>query len=126
MIKEELLYTREHEWVKLEGNRATVGVTDFAQHSLGDIVYVDLPAVGTKIEAGATLATVESVKAVSEVFAPLSGAVVKINEDLPQSPESVNQDPYGQGWIAVLEITQPEQVKNLLSAKDYEPLTKEV
>ncbi len=125
MIKEDLLYTREHEWVKLEGNRATVGVTDFAQHSLGDIVYVDLPALGTRIEAGATLATVESVKAVSEVFAPLSGAVVKINEDLPQSPESVNQDPYGKGWIAVLEIAQPDQVKTLLSAKDYEPLTKE-
>ena len=125
MIEEELLYTRDHEWVKLEGNRATVGVTDFAQHSLGDIVYVDLPAVGTKIEAGATLATVESVKAVSEVFAPLGGAVVKINEDLPRSPESVNQDPYGQGWIAVLEIAQPDQVKSLLSAKDYEPLAKE-
>ena len=125
MIEEELLYTRDHEWVKLEGNRATVGVTDFAQHSLGDIVYVDLPAVGTKIEAGATLATVESVKAVSEVFAPLGGIVVKTNEGLAQSPEAVNQDPYGRGWIAMLEIAQPEQVKSLLSAKDYEPLTKE-
>lgn len=123
MVPGDLKYTREHEWVRMEGNRAVVGVTDYAQHALGDVVFVDLPSVGDKMEAGKTLASVESVKAVSEVFAPVGGEVVEVNEDLQHSPEFVNQDPYGRGWIAVIEVADARQIDGLLSAKDYEPLT---
>lgn len=124
MVPRGLKYTREHEWVKIEGNRATIGITDFAQHELGDVVFVDLPDVGQKMTSGATLASVESVKAVSDVYAPLIGEVVAVNEDLEHSPEYVNQDPYGKGWIAVIEISEPSQLPELMSAEEYEPLTK--
>ncbi len=124
MVPRELKYTRDHEWVKVDGDRATIGVTDFAQHELGDVVYVDLPALGEKLEIGATLASVESVKAVSDVFAPLSGEIVAVNDDLEHSPEFVNQDPYGKGWIAVIELSDSGQLAGLLSAEGYEPLAK--
>lgn len=124
MVPADLKYTRDHEWVRLEGDRATVGLTDFAQHELGDVVFVDLPANGDKIEAGATLASVESVKAVSDVYAPLGGEVVAVNDDLEHSPEFVNQDPYGKGWIAVIEPADRGQLAAFLSPAEYEALTK--
>lgn len=123
MVPQELKYTRDHEWVRIEGDRVTMGITDFAQHELGDVVFVDLPAVGEKIEAGAGLASVESVKAVSDVYAPIGGEILAVNDDLEHSPEFVNQDPYGKGWIAVIEPGDPGQLDGLLSAKDYEALT---
>ncbi len=125
MVPGALKYTKEHEWVKVEGNRATVGITDFAQHQLGDVVFVDLPALGERMQAGATLATVESVKAVSDVYAPISGEVVAVNDELEHSPEFVNQDPYVKGWIAVIEFSDPGELKGLLTPEAYEPLTKE-
>lgn len=124
MVPRELKYTQAHEWIKIEGNRATVGITDYAQHELGDVVFVDLPDVGQKIQSGATLASVESVKAVSDVYAPLTGEIVAINDDLEHSPEFVNQDPFGKGWIAVIEPSDASQLTGLLSADEYEPLTK--
>ena len=123
MVPQELKYTRDHEWVRIEGEQVTMGITDYAQHELGDVVFVDLPAVGEKIESGAPLASVESVKAVSDVYAPLSGEIMAVNDDLEHSPEFINQDPYGKGWIAVIEPTSPGQLTGLLSAKDYEDLT---
>ncbi len=123
MIPQELKYTRDHEWIRVEGDRVTMGITDFAQHELGDVVFVDLPAVGEKIEAGAAMATVESVKAVSDVYAPIGGEILAVNDDLEHSPEFVNQDPYGKGWIAVIEPGDSGQLAGLLSAKDYEALT---
>ncbi|MGE5528313.1 MAG: glycine cleavage system protein GcvH [Patescibacteria group bacterium] len=122
MLPRDLRYTREHEWVRVEGDRMTIGVTDFAQSQLGDVVFVELPAVGEDIEAGATLASIESVKAVSDVYAPVKGHIVAVNDDLEHSPEYVNQDPYGKGWIAVIESDQ-EQLSGLLTPEEYEPLT---
>ena len=124
MVPRDLSYTREHEWIKVEGDRATVGITEFAQEELGDVVFVDLPAVGEKLEAGATMASVESVKAVSDVYSPLSGEIVAVNDDLEHSPELVNQDPYGKGWIAVIELSDANQLAGLLSPEGYEPLTR--
>ena len=118
-VPEDLKYTVEHEWIRLEGNRATIGITDYAQDQLGDVVFVDLPAVGQEVQAGGTLAVVESVKSVSDVYAPLSGRVVAVNELLKDAPETLNQDPYGEGWIAVLELTQPDEVQGLLDAAAY-------
>ena len=124
MVPRGLKYTREHEWVKIEGNRATIGITDFAQQELGDVVFVDLPDVGQKIQSGMTLASVESVKAVSDVYMPVIGEVVAVNDDLEHSPEYVNQDPYGKGWIAVIELGEALPLPELMSAEEYEPLTK--
>jgi len=118
-VPEDLKYTVEHEWIRLEGNRATIGITDYAQDQLGDVVFVDLPAVGQEVQAGGNLAVVESVKSVSDVYAPLSGRVVAVNELLKDAPETLNQDPYGEGWIAVLELTQPDEVQGLLDAAAY-------
>ncbi len=112
-------YTREHEWIQVKGNTATVGITDHAQESLGDIVFVELPKVGAQIEAGKSFGTVESVKAVSELYAPASGKVVEINESLNQGPEAVNQDAH-KAWMIKLELTNPTQVDGLMSADDYE------
>jgi glycine cleavage system H protein len=122
MLPRELKYTKEHEWIKVEGDRVTVGITDFAQSELGDVVFIDLPAIGQKVESGATLATVESVKAVSDIYAPVSGEVVAVNEDLEHSPEFVNQDSYGKGWIAILELTGDKKVMGLLTADEYQAL----
>ena len=114
-----LKYSKEHEWVRLEGNKAVVGITDFAQSQLGDVVFVELPAVGAAVVAGKRFSVVESVKAVSDIFAPVNGTVVEINETLNDAPEKVNQDPYGQGWIAVLELTDAAALAELMDSEAY-------
>ncbi len=118
-VPDDLRYTKDHEWVRLQGKRATVGISDFAQSELTDVVYVELPKVGKAVKAGEVLGTVESVKAVSEIFAPLSGKVVDVNKSLEDTPEVVNQDPYGRGWMVVLEVADPNEAKNLMDAAAY-------
>lgn len=115
-------FTEEHEWVHLEGDRAKVGVTEHAQRELGDIVFVELPEVGKKVNKGDNLATVESVKSVSDVYAPVSGEVVEVNKSLESAPETINKDPHGAGWIAVLKVTDPKEVDSLLDVDGYEKL----
>jgi len=115
----ELKYTKEHEWVKVEGELAYVGITDYAQSSLGDIVFVDVPEAGTEIEAGQSFATIESVKAVSEIFAPISGTIAEINGELATAPEKVNADAHA-AWLVKVKIKDPAQLAGLLSAADYE------
>lgn len=119
MYPKDLKYSREHEWVRVSGKRAIVGITDFAQQELGDVVFVELPEVGDTATQGGEFAVVESVKAVSEVYAPVSGTVVEVNNGLTDRPESINQDPYGEGWIAVIELADPAELDNLLSPDDY-------
>ena len=119
-IPAELRYTKDHEWTRLEGKRATVGITDFAQSELTDVVYVELPKVGKAVKAGEVLGTVESVKAVSEIFAPVSGKVAEVNGSLEDAPEIVNQDPYGKGWMVVLEVTDAGAAKDLMDAAAYQ------
>jgi glycine cleavage system H protein len=121
-IPAELRYTKEHEWARLEGDKARVGITAFAQEQLGDVVFVELPKAGTKITAMKTFGVVESVKAVSDLFAPLSGEVVEANTDLTKKPEVVNADPYGKGWMIVIKLAHPEEWDGLMSAGDYEKL----
>jgi glycine cleavage system H protein len=122
-IPPDLKYTKEHEWAKIEGDRARVGITHFAQEQLGDVVFVELPRVGTRVTALKTFGVVESVKAVSDLYAPLSGEIVEINAELPKKPELVNQDPYGQGWMLVIKLSSPAEVGQLLDASAYEQLT---
>jgi len=117
---EDFRYTKEHEWVKAEGDAATVGITDHAQSELGDIVYVDLPKVGAKVERGKTFGSVESVKAVSDIFAPVSGEVTGINETLAASPEKLNADPHGAAWLIKVRMSAPDEISQLLSAADYQ------
>ena len=117
-----LKYTREHEWAKVEGDRARIGITAFAQEQLGDVVFVELPKVGARVTAMKTFGVVESVKAVSDLFAPVSGEVVEANADLPKSPELVNTDPYGKGWMLVIRMSNPKEMDGLMSATDYEKL----
>ena len=121
-VLENLRYSKDHEWVRIEGTQAVVGITDYAQGELGDVVFVELPAVGKKTQAHASLTTIESVKAVSDVFAPLSGTVIKVNEDLNDNPEFVNQDPYGKGWIFVIELENPVEATQLLDSVQYSAL----
>jgi glycine cleavage system H protein len=121
-VPEELQYTRSHEWVRTEGDIATVGITDYAQEELGDIVYVELPEEGATFEAGDSFGTVESVKAVSDLYSPVGGEVVEVNEALNDSPEKINEDPYGDGWIIKLRISDEG---DLLSASDYEQFLEE-
>jgi glycine cleavage system H protein len=113
-------YTKEHEWVRVEGNVGVVGITDHAQQEMGDLVYVDLPKVGAHAEKGKTLGSVESVKAVSDIFAPISGEVIEINEALATAPEKINEDPHGQAWLVKIRLSSPEEVNQLLSAEDYQ------
>ncbi len=119
-VPAELRYTSEHEWVHLDGNRARVGITDYAQDALGDVVFVQLPELGSTVEAGAAMGEIESTKSVSEIYAPLAGRVVEVNLALDDSPQAVNDDPYGEGWIAVLEIA--EEAEQLLDAEAYRAL----
>jgi glycine cleavage system H protein len=121
-VPEELQYTRSHEWVRTEGDTATIGITDHAQDELGDIVFVELPEVGATFAAGDSFGTVESVKAVSDLYAPVGGEVVEVNEALDDSPEKINEDPYGEGWIVKLSVSDEG---DLLSASDYEQLLEE-
>lgn len=119
----DLKYTREHEWAALEeGDRVRVGITDFAQDALGDVVYVDLPDVGTEVRAGEPFGEVESTKSVSDLFSPVSGKVVERNGALDDTPELVNQEPYGDGWMIVIEMSDPEEVADLLDADQYRQL----
>jgi glycine cleavage system H protein len=119
---EQLRYSKEHEWVAVEGDRARVGITDFAQDALGDVVYVQLPEVGVMVVANATCAEVESTKSVSDVYSPLSGTIVEVNGSLDATPELLNQDPYGAGWIFVLETSDPSELDALLDAAAYRAL----
>jgi len=121
-VPADLRYTKEHEWAKLEGDKARIGITAFAQEQLGDVVFVELPKVGTKVSAMKTFGVVESVKAVSDLYAPLSGDVVEINAELPKKPEVVNADPYGQGWMIVVKLANAKEWDSLMSAADYEKL----
>jgi|SRR5579884_2360270 len=116
----ELKYTKEHEWVRANGGFGVVGITDHAQHELGDIVYVDLPKIGTTVEKGRTFGSVESVKAVSDVYAPVSGEVTEINEALANAPEKLNQDPHGDGWLVKIKLSAPDELNELMSAEDYQ------
>ena len=119
-VPADLRYTKEHEWAKLEGDKARVGITAFAQEQLGDVVFVELPKVGAKVSAMKTFGVVESVKAVSDLYAPLTGEVVEINAELPKKPELVNADPYGKGWMIVIAPSKADEWKELLTAAQYE------
>lgn len=122
-IPEDLRYSPEHEWIRVEGTKVRVGITDYAQDALGDIVFVDLPAVGTEVEAGGQLGEVESTKSVSEIYSPLGGTVTSVNDTLTAAPESINQDPYGDGWLCELELASGADPGTLLDAAAYGDLT---
>ncbi len=120
MYPDNLRYTKEHEWVRVEGDHCVVGITHHAQKELGDIVYVDLPKLGAVVEAGKTLGSVESVKAVSDIFAPVSGEVVEVNGILTAAPEKMNDDPHGEAWLVKLKLSAPAELNNLMSSADYQ------
>jgi len=117
---EDLKYSKEHEWVLVEGDVATIGITDYAQEQLGDIVFVELPAVGDKASKDEAFSVVESVKAVSDVYAPVSGKVLEVNDDLPDSPEMLNEDPYGDGWMVKIEMSDKTDLDDLMTSAEYE------
>ena len=120
MYPDNFRYTKEHEWVLAEGDIGTVGITDHAQHELGDIVYVDLPKTGARIEAGKTLGSVESVKAVSDIYSPVSGEVTEINESLSEDPEKLNTDPHGAAWLVKIRLSAPAETQNLMTSAEYQ------
>ena len=124
-VPPDLRYTKDHEWAKPEGTRHRVGITHYAQEQLGDVVFVELPKVGTKVTAKQGFGVVESVKAVSDLFAPLSGEIVEINGELPNAPQTVNQDPYGKGWMLVIAPSKPDEWNELLTASQYEQFLSE-
>lgn len=119
MYPDNFRYTKEHEWVSVEGDIGTIGITDHAQHELGDIVYVDLPKVGTTATQGKTIGSVESVKAVSDIYSPVSGEVVEINDTLTDKPEKLNDNPHGDAWLVRVRLSSPDEVKSLMTAADY-------
>ena len=123
-IPDDLHYSKDHEWVRVDGNVAVVGITDYAQDSLGDVVYVELPKSGDTFAANESFGSVESVKAVSEVFCPVSGDIAGVNESLNDSPEKVNEDPYGEGWMIRVTMSSPGEVDSMLTAAEYEDFTK--
>jgi glycine cleavage system H protein len=125
MYPEDLKYTREHEWARAQGDRATVGITDYAQDALGDIVYVDLPPVGTAVTGGERFGEVESTKSVSDIYSPVSGTIVERNDDLDKNPEIINSDPYGRGWLIVVEISDPAGLDGLMDADAYTKVVSE-
>ncbi len=118
-IPEDLKYTEDHEWCKVEGDELQFGLTSYAQEELGDIVYVELPEVGEEFDMGDMIGVVESVKTVSDIYSPVSGKVIRVNDELEMSPESINEDPYGEGWIAVIEIIDETEIEELMSGKNY-------
>jgi glycine cleavage system H protein len=124
MAKENLLYSKDHEWVRREGDAVVIGVTDYAQHELGDVVFVDLPAVGKELKKGDPAANIESVKAVSDVYSPVSGKVTEANGKLGDNPELVNQDPFGEGWIFKMSAEQVSELDELMDLKKYEEYLK--
>jgi glycine cleavage system H protein len=113
-------YTKEHEWVRVEGDVGVMGITDHAQKELGDIVYVDMPKAGSPVEKGKTLGSVESVKAVSDIYAPVSGEIIEINEALATAPEKINEDPHGAAWLVKIRLSNPAEIEQLLTADDYQ------
>jgi len=119
MNPDELRYHKEHTWVKVSGNKATIGITEYAQDALGDIVYIDLPEVDVDVEANSEFGEIESTKATSSLITPISGRVIEVNEDLSETPETINEDPYGKGWIAVLEIEDMSEIDDLMDASEY-------
>lgn len=120
MYPEDLRYTKQHEWVRVSADTGVVGITDYAQNELGDIVYVDLPRVGTKVEQGKVMGSVESVKAVSDIYSPVSGEVIEINDTLATAPEKLNESPHSDGWLVKIRLSVPDEIQGLLSATDYE------
>ncbi len=122
---EDLKYTRDHEWARVKGNRVTVGITDFAQDQLGDVVYLELPDVGDAVKKGEAFGVVESTKAVSDLFAPVSGKVVEVNDPLGDAPETINEDPYEEGWMIVVEVSNPKDLSDLMDAPAYEKFVEE-
>ncbi|HZU74832.1 MAG TPA: glycine cleavage system protein GcvH [Acidimicrobiales bacterium] len=121
-VPDDLRYTSDHEWARVEGGRVRIGITDYAQDALGDVVFVQVPAVGTEVEAGATFSEVESTKSVSDIYAPVSGVVVEVNTELADAPERLNSDPYGEGWICVIEPRADSDLGGLLDAAAYRQL----
>ena len=125
MYPSDLKYDKEHEWVRLEGDIAVIGISHFAQNQLGEVVYVDLPSEGDSVNAGEAFGEIESVKSVSELYSPADGEIVKVNASLSDAPEVVNEDPYGEGWMIQVKLTDPSQIDGLLSAEEYETLVSE-
>ncbi|HEV8374448.1 MAG TPA: glycine cleavage system protein GcvH [Actinomycetota bacterium] len=125
MYPDDLKYTREHEWARAEGDRATVGITHYAQEALGDIVYVDLPPVGTAVTGGEAFGEVESTKSVSDIYSPVTGTVAERNDELDKSPELINSDPYGQGWLVVVEMGDADELDQLMDAEAYSEMVAE-
>ena len=123
MTPDDLLFTKEHEWLRITGNTGTIGISDHAQKELGDIVYIELPKPGTKFGSGEPFGSVESVKAVSELFLPASGEVTEINEDLGAAPEKINEDPYGAGWMIRIRLSNQDETRDLMSAEEYDEYT---
>ncbi len=121
-LPENLKYSKDHEWLRVEGDTAVIGITDYAQNELGDIVFVEVPTVGETLSQGDTLGTIEAVKTVADVYMPVDGEVLEVNPDLDATPELINQDPYGQGWIAKIKISNPDQLNDLLTADQYKEL----
>lgn len=121
-IPEDLRYSNDHEWIRVEDGKVRIGITDYAQDALGDVVFVELPEVGATVEAAVSISEVESTKSVSDIYAPVSGRIAEVNADLSDAPERLNEDPYGEGWICVIEPTDPTQLEKLLSAADYREL----
>ena len=121
-IPNELKYTKDHEWISIDGDIATVGITDFAQRELGDIVYVEIETVGELLKADEVFGTVEAVKTVSDLFLPVEGEILDLNEDLETSPEDVNNDPYEKGWMIKMKVSNPSDIDNLLTSEDYKKL----
>jgi len=117
---EELYYSKDHEWAKVEGNQIIVGITHYAQDALGDIVFLELPPVGTDVEANVPFATIESVKSVSDVYSPVTGKITEVNDAVTDAPEIINQDPYGEGWMVKIEMENREELKNLISSEEYQ------
>jgi glycine cleavage system H protein len=121
-VPEDLRYSSNHEWARVEGDKVRVGITDYAQDTLGDVVFVQVPDVGTEVEAGAAFGEVESTKSVSELYAPVAGTIVEVNADLADTPNRLNEDPYGEGWVCVIEPSDPSQLDDLLDAAGYQAL----
>jgi len=121
-IPDDLRYSPDHEWVRIEDGRVRIGITDYAQDALGDVVFVEVPEVGLTVEAGAKVSEVESTKSVSDIYAPVAGRIAEVNTELADAPERLNEDPYGDGWICVIEPTDPEEVSRLLDADAYRSL----
>jgi glycine cleavage system H protein len=122
----ELRYSEDHEWARVDGSRVCLGITDYAQDALGDVVYIDLPLVGAEVTSGDSFSEIESTKSVSEIYAPVSGTVIEVNTDLIDHPERLNEDPYGEGWICVIEASDLSEMDNLLDAAAYTDLTESV